>query len=155
MLPLRVFIVSSSDELNGLTESSVRLGLEGIKAEVVLASESEILSKIVEVDCDIIHIVKGGFIVLSDFYKALLLMIEETGYDYVCSHCQSVWNGGAKIVDSVEDINPSQFLIHQWVAKELGPPATIEEMFSRIIVEYKGEEFKGVLGVSLLEAKDI
>jgi hypothetical protein len=146
---LKVFVVKGEGNSLGNTEPSVKLGTEGIDAEIVIGSEKDILAELAKDDCEFVHIVNDGFIVLPDFYKALLLMIEETGYDYVCTHCESVMGDVAKVVEVGEEVNPSQFLVRQWVAKELGPPATIEEMFNRIIVEYKGNEFKGILGVAV------
>ncbi len=145
MLPIRVFIVSPSSPQ---TESSIRLALTGIDSEIVIADENEVLAKIVEDKFDIVHIVNDGFLVLPEFYKALLLLIEDTGFDYVCSSYESIGQE-SQIVGPMDAINPSQFIIRQWVAKELGPPATIKEIFNRIVVEYKGEEFKGVLGIEL------
>ncbi len=144
MLSIRVFIVSPSSPK---TESSIRLALTGLDSEVVVASEEEVLAKIVEDKFPIIHIVRDEFIVLPEFYKALLLLIEDTGFDYVCASYELIGDE-ARIVGPMDMINPSQFLIRQWVAKELGPPATIKEIFNRVVVEYKGEELKSVMGIA-------
>jgi hypothetical protein len=157
MTPIRIFTpVVSPNTAPPRCASSVELASGELTHDVVEGkSDIEAFGSFLsgQVDEKLIHVLSPNCIVLPSFYEAADTIMQHSKCDYVFCHFMSNCNQKeAKLLQfpiSAGSFNVSQFIVRQWVFKEIGIGRSLDEMYERIIREYRGAEVKAILCVEI------
>lgn len=94
----------------------------------------------------LVNFLYPGVIVLPRFYQAARVVLEATKRDYCFCHLFEVNESGNELIKIPlvnDNFCPSQFVVRRWVLEELGMMG-VEEMFRKIIQDYRGYEIPTV-----------
>jgi hypothetical protein len=157
MTPTRVFTpVVSSNSAPTHCATSVKLASKDLTHDIVecengIEAFGSFLSG--QIDEKLIHVLSPNCIVLPSFYDAVDTVMQHSKCDYAFCHFMSIANQEeAKVLQfpiAQGSFNVSQFVVRQWVFKEIGVGRSFDEMYARIIREYRGAEVKAILCVEI------
>jgi hypothetical protein len=150
MLSVQVILVKT-DCHTGTQEKTVKSVSLSEEHPVSICAQNELDRLINESKADLIHVITPGVVVLPDFYRAMVTMIEHKGVDFATCMCSVLNSESPKQVKAGEDgFDSAQVLVRRWVYREMGVgDINPLELVRRVLGEYRGAEVPHNLTVRL------
>lgn len=132
-------------------ESLVKMSVNSISAAGVepIVANFDLVKTLLDTGSKYLHFVKGGTIILPDFYEAMTFACEDTGKDYAYCKCYKVCDKSSIIERFSENVVDGQLLIRRWVVEEIFRKGYTRSTVQRMLMEYCGKEVPHVLAVEV------
>jgi hypothetical protein len=134
-----------SDELRQSTRNSIVFS-SAENLSLVECEQSRVFGAVDISSAEVIHVVMPGTILMPEFYRAMLTVIEHMDRDYaICHELVLPLKSVIGIGDASYDC--SQFMIRRWVYQEIGAVGSMADLIGKVTGEYRGCEVPHVLCV--------
>jgi len=119
-----------------------------VRSETEESTSSAFKRMFEESSAEAIHLLMPGVLVMPGFYKAMSAMIDYSKCDFAFCHFLFYDDTTVKLFDSPSikgTFNISQTVVRRWVIEETGIPESLEELYEKVIAEYRGVEVPAIL----------